>query len=367
VRLHLLFLLLAVGCAERYTLDEVPIEGASAEQRAVVEEELLAFDEWVGQGRVRLSRVAFKSEFQGETADYSGVYDHRPPSVWLRPQLSGGDLRAVLRHELCHAVDYQDKLLSRSHDAFDGLVEHPPPAMSSTLRQEIRDRPNDRRRRSEVFATICESGPLATALLLSSCEPRSWDLVGAAAFLSDEVWTGRPDVAMRPSDGWGSDEVSSPAPFTADGLRASGAEGVPVAALSLFTHDYEESVLKLVNTEDGSEVVERTEMSVDSVYAGFEVEPPADAPTYPDYDPASAVAPTVAAASSAGAARIIVDYRAGPVIRRMAPQVVVHDGAQWSVVDGACPTEASAVFVADDTLYVGWADEESVRWRAVTP
>jgi len=37
----------------------------------------------------------------------------------------------------------------------------------------------------------------------------------------------------------------------------------------------------------------------------------------------------------------------------------------WTVLDGACPTSGSSVFLANGQTYFGWAELQTVMWGPV--
>src|SRR5687767_2773703 len=85
------------ACGGRPPLAETPIVGGTADQRAAVEEELVAFETWAGEGRVRVSKIVFE-DVTGQQA----TYQRSTARVQLDDAMSPRATRALLRHELCH-------------------------------------------------------------------------------------------------------------------------------------------------------------------------------------------------------------------------------------------------------------------------
>src|SRR5687767_4147100 len=108
-----------LGCYQRFDLSDVPIVGGTDEQRAVVREELEAFDRDVGPGRLRLSAVVFASL----TDDRRGFSNGPTNRIRIEEELVPEDLGRIVRHELCHQLDRDEELLAAPVAALDAFAE----------------------------------------------------------------------------------------------------------------------------------------------------------------------------------------------------------------------------------------------------
>lgn len=108
----------ALGCHERFSLDDVPIVGGTDDQRALVRERLAEFEADAGVGRLTLQAVVFDS-----LDDPIGSFNRRTDRIELSDQLDPSVLALVLRHELCHALDFTEQLVDRPSPLFDGLAD----------------------------------------------------------------------------------------------------------------------------------------------------------------------------------------------------------------------------------------------------
>ncbi|MEM6925459.1 MAG: hypothetical protein AAF602_00920 [Myxococcota bacterium] len=179
--------ILEAGCSppQPVGLPEVPISGGTPAQRAIVETELAAFEEWTGGGRVMLSSIRIRRL----RAVLAGKYRVDTPRVFLDDDLGPEQLANTLRHELCHAVDWQEDLAGRPVPALDVFMD----VMADAADERGLDRwfdpdePDELRR--EIFARACELGPWVAGLAqLGPDEPLS----AALSWIADEVWTHRP-------------------------------------------------------------------------------------------------------------------------------------------------------------------------------
>jgi len=103
-------------------------------------------------------------------------------------------------------------------------------------------------------------------------------------------------------------------------------------------------------------------VNADPIEAGYATEPPYGAPALPPFDPVF-VAAIEAVSDGETTARIVK----GTTLERLgggrfAPHVLAGSDGRWSVVDGACPTRVSSVFLANGELYVAWAEGTEVLW-----
>jgi hypothetical protein len=168
-----------VGCVQTVPLPDVPLRGGTAEARAVASAELLAFDAAVGPGEVQLSELVFRP-----LDDLLGLYQEAPRRVSIAVDLPTEEVARIVRHELCHAVDHQLALLGDPVpvlDAFGDWLYAPEGA-------GIPDAGNDRSRRAEAMAELCEMGPLRAWALTRPCPADPSLAREAYGWVYDNVW-----------------------------------------------------------------------------------------------------------------------------------------------------------------------------------
>ncbi|MEQ1570493.1 MAG: alpha/beta hydrolase-fold protein, partial [Myxococcota bacterium] len=174
----------STGCQTVAPLGDVPIVGATAEEEQELRAELLRFDAAVGAERVALRRVEVGSLDREPEDEWrvAGVYHHWQRVVILDEGLSSGSLAPVLRHELCHALDHQERDLSAAvHDPLFDLGGSIIDATSKVSEHDVR---------REAFATLCERGPEFTDLGVDACDLDSASFAKVASWMNDEVWSG---------------------------------------------------------------------------------------------------------------------------------------------------------------------------------
>jgi hypothetical protein len=318
-------LLLVGACEARVPLSDVPIVGGTAEQREAVRDELAAFDGWVGPDRLQIVEVRF--------ADLDPVVlgQFRPSQddVKLNRDLAIGEVRWVVRHELCHALDYAE-----------GLVEQPSPLFDHLVTQlKGQAGPTDRARRSEVLAEACNVGPFgAEALATQPCPadpPEAEELFG---WIARHVWS-EYDPA-DPAAPLGPALASGPAPEAGPLSVSPSVEPGLVDVVGLpFAVD--------LHTGEPSGQVPA---------AGDAANPP------PTTTPLGGVVRLgVGWPSGPGAA--VVDYTLksqGPAGSRL----VWSDGLDWSPVGCVDASDDWDLFTAEDQVWYAWR-EQAVSWTPI--
>ncbi|MEQ1565256.1 MAG: hypothetical protein ABMA64_06430 [Myxococcota bacterium] len=172
------------GCLARVSLSEVPISGGTDEQRAAIRAELARFDEWFGPGRVELAQVRMAS---GVPRGAAGAYHVNTAVIEIDAAAEPPLVAAVLGHELCHALDHQEGLLSDPDELWDRLGDELAAAWSE---QYVDGSPsgNARYRRSEAFAIACQAGPVEAELVTAPCPGDPPELAEIGAWLMERVW-----------------------------------------------------------------------------------------------------------------------------------------------------------------------------------
>ena len=111
----MLLALLLAGCSTS-PLDTVPIEGGTDAQREAVQAELDALVPMLGDLDVRLSKVRFARV----APRHMGEYNHVTRTLLIDFLVEDAiTLRHVVRHEVCHAVDFQMALKTPSWEGLD--------------------------------------------------------------------------------------------------------------------------------------------------------------------------------------------------------------------------------------------------------
>ncbi len=350
--------LLLMGCGPRYALDEVPIEGGTAEQQAVVAAELLRFEQWSGAGRVSLVGVELTDGTASWEAEQEGRYNRITTKIQVSGDLQPESMALTLRHELCHALDVQENLLKGDVAAFDAVVDRVEREADHPLHEH---RVGSRsRRRAEVFAYLCQLGPLATAMLSRPCSDIGDDYEAVADEVHTDAWQGDPDVRRAPL--WSLGPTVGPAvmPFEIFDLQAVGSTSQD--GFRVYVQGAGMPVVRDLSTVDGQQIPSFSDATVDAAAEGAAAEAPYGAP---DLAPVGPVANTYDAVSDGSVAlRIVRGLEHQPLGFRTAPRVNAGEADPWQLVDG-CPSEASSVFLANGQLYTTWAEGEAVWWAPV--
>lgn len=165
------------GCTTG-SLPATPIIGGTSTQRDAIQAELQAFESWVGVGQVVLRKVAVEAPPNPENR---GQYSHR--TIWVAPGLDELGLRHVLRHELCHAIDFQHDLVRRTDapEVFDDSVFAA--ALVGT----------EDHRRNEAMAKVCELGPATVHALVEPCTGEDSALTAVARWVESNIY-----IAVEP-------------------------------------------------------------------------------------------------------------------------------------------------------------------------
>jgi hypothetical protein len=349
------------GCAQRYALDEVSIEGGTDEQRSAILAELERFERWIGAGRVELAGIEVSEGPGGQLKDHAGRYDRLTARIQLSGDLHPSVFPLTLRHELCHALDAQENLLVRPVPAFDDVA-------SRILHDE--DHPLNgnlgsgrRRHRAEVFAYVCQQAPLGTALLARPCPGESDEYAEVATWINDKAWTAAPDISPKPLESMSPPVGPWRVPFEATALEAIGSQSLD--AVILYATGDEPGVQKAVSTLDGSDAPFFQDLTLGAITDGYEAVAPYRAPELGHFS-MSVQEPIDAVSDGEVTLRIVRGLRQPDLDVVSAPHVLVGplDDA-WSLLDGACPSEASSVFIANGRLHVAWAGGSSVWWARI--
>jgi len=320
-----LLLCLAVGCGPTYGLAEVPISGGTAEERAVIRETLLQFDQWTGGGRVELRSVTVEAA----GAEVAGVYQ-RNKRITLRPGMALYYLAESVRHELCHALDHQEGFPSEDrgfevlHDAFlqHGAASHEVGA-------------SDKRRAREGFALHCEQGPWTGALAAQDCDDLPRIDAAQASWMAAHVWSG---VGVRPS------------------LEREVVEGEPVVLDSLLAVLVTENGTLAAGKHDGEMVF----------FDGPDFAPPPEHPSGSSATPPAGTFVVDVVGQEGGHAVALAPV--GPEDVEML--LGTGDGVRWGpMTDGCRRTDERFFTVGQGQLGSAWLDDDGVvRWsRLVEP
>ena len=295
LRLPLGFMTLQLAsCSAVSNLPNVVIVGGSGEQREAVREEAAAFHAAVAPIVVQLVRVEFapRDEFDGTDGTASGVYN-TGKIIWLDETMPIAQVPDVFRHELCHAIDFQfldvPRRLAVELEPLATMISGSPDDVAGFAKGE--EKYDDLLLR-EVFARLCEAGPVAAHLYANHCGDGDLTLRQAYTAFQGELWTGTYGL----EDGAPSDHpvVGFPPDVVADAVgpfqdvRAVGRQG-----------------------DDGPLVDARVQGEQYTGAAFFH-----------------ALTGDVAFGSVPGSAEVVGDDLRAPL--RAAPGVVIHDRVGWS-------------------------------------
>lgn len=343
---------LAVGCGPSYALPHVPVVGGTPEQIAEVYDELEDFSRWIGPDRVELREIRF---VDGPLDVGRGTYPRAGRRVVLTKDLIGAALRNTLRHELCHAVDYQEGLLASREPLFDALVDR------LTARGEslhVNPRASQRLLRSELLARICVTGPAGTRLLQSSCPGEPDELDEAAARVEDWVWRGVDPLPLTETP----PPVEHTAPFDVAGVHIVASEDGRSGRLGIDgPKGWVVSWVDLASGDPDPDTVDPP--SLYELSKPFMVPPPEPLPPglHPPPAPDLFHPPYLSVAQSDRAALVVRPATSLGVQRR----VVVLDAGTWHGVD-ACPGPVASVFSTPDRLWLVWAEGSLIQWTPIS-
>ena len=347
-------LLLGTACTPEATLDEVPISGGTHEQRETVREAARWFDEATGHGRLTLREIVITAE-PGENPRYAGLY-HRG-TVFLSDGDFGEKLSSVAVHEFCHGLD-DDLGRPSQHPS---IVEASEDARPDTSFPTSPDTHNPR----EVFARICEAGPVGTKWLTHPCPGDSTHLRDAAAVVNDAVWRSSPDVHLR------RDDVRSLHAARVDGeivtLGSYGLRDEPAAYVYALLRPYDER-LEDAGT-DGFLRVDFADHELgpspgDGFQQDYDVDP-SRYDTTPPYNMAQVSPFRFGISTPAIVARgreVVVMRQVGGHKLGLNPRPMAHVDGEWHEIGGACANETSAIAHADGRFYVFTARDGEISW-----
>ncbi|MEZ4237719.1 MAG: hypothetical protein R3F59_16535 [Myxococcota bacterium] len=334
-------LALAAGCAQQVPLDEVPVLHGTDAQAATVQRGIAAFEAASGAGRVTLRRIVFDDVY-GALGQYDSVHQR----VRLDHALHGAVLERVLRHELCHALDFQEDLVADPDPRWDDQVR----TLFRLGAVDTAGLDGPRIRRSEAFARYCELGPLVAHALRDPCPEEAPEDTDVFRFLARRVWRASDVPPLPPLGEPHASWVPPQPPYTFDVLGLD---------------DPGRIALRLDSGVDVSFVT----LDLDS---GAPVPDPGLAPFLPDAPlPAGleGVCPLYADFSSAAG------FAAGPaaVVARFwlypgasAGRVLADDGSGWAPLPGCVPPGPSDVFAtADGRVWLAWTDGGRIAWAAL--
>jgi len=351
-----MLLILACGCATRHDLGEVPVEGGTASQRDAVLQELDVFAEWIGPGRIELSRIEVTST-ASHLDDASGFYYGPTARIQVSADLSPSEIRETLRHELCHAVDFQGNLLDGPQPVFDTLATSIDGDEDHALHDAVVGRSN-RTMRAELLAYVCQQAPLGTALLAKPCPDESSEYSEVAEWINDHIWTGNPDVSPVASHVQSSSVVEWGSPAGVSTLVILGSENEDAAFIVALSSDPLVSEA-YVSPIDGTAVAQFADPTLESIEAGYSISAPVGAPEIGVFDSISV--DDIHAVSEGGTTlRLVEGLWKADLGGLFAPHLIAESGDGWSVVEDACPSRVNSVFAADGQLYLGWADASRV-------
>jgi hypothetical protein len=117
----------------------------------------------------------------------------RPGRVFLDVGLPEGDVHEVVIHELCHALDHQERLMKRSPiEAFDALAD----VLDELEYQADTRAQRPARHRGETLALLCEQDLLVSAAAAGSDCAHDTTVAVALSWVHEHVWR-EVDIAVQ--------------------------------------------------------------------------------------------------------------------------------------------------------------------------
>lgn len=339
------------GC-HRYTLDDVPIVGGTASQREVVRSVLDEFESATGGGRVRLSSVQLEDlqtpSKVGSGVALRGVYQRSTGRIVVDPDGLERDLPYTVRHELCHALDFQQDLAEDPSGvwgrASEQLAADPSWTADAVAGKDARSR------RSEALALFCEGGTHYAHLLSPPCSSDPDGIAEIARALLGQVWWDPPPlptaaVGERGTVLWDqvvTDIIPIPAPTTDAGLLQLYLAVDPIwenPVADLFTGDTVDALVAQAGTGEYSG------------WASF-----SDGP----WGWKAEVSDSVGSEGGPDAllGRVFLWHLGWSGYRLFWSP----DGQQWRVAGEGCAREGEHPFFADDTPWTFWVEGDRAMW-----
>jgi hypothetical protein len=326
------------GCATCPPLSEVPVRGGTDAEQAEVEAELVRLERDLALpvciDRVRLHKTLSKGY---------GLYDRATHIIALEHDTA---LRPVLRHEVCHGVDYQnDVVLGR-----EALFPYPDASPVSDAYE-----PN------EAFAVICAVGPEGLGPMWDSECPEESDM-RALHIVREEVWgldraAPPPVLTFEPIAYVRYNDVFPERPPIEDAFFARITPDLGGGRLRVYVQGASGLLVQFhVDPWTGAVI----DMS------GAEPVPPPEPPAVPvnwfdgGYEPVGGVLPD--------GTGVVTAAHALPSGARIQRTFAVQ-GDAFLPTDGPCPDDTTQYFTVDGEPWMGQLDGDVVwwgRWRAIS-
>jgi hypothetical protein len=270
-----------------------------------------------------------------------GRYVPLPDRIEIDPDVRGPLLERVVRHELCHALDFDEDLVTRPHPVWDALVLR----LFHLGRVDAAGLEGPRNRRSEAFAQFCDLGPLLAQALADGCPGDPADVDYAAAWILHTVWRE-----------WDVPRFPGPGPAVASWTAPSAA---------LFDDEFgvlgleDPNLIRVAWGEARVDLSRAEGAPVDGPYPV--VAPQEELPRgLVGLCPLSGFSYAGAGWSDGPAAVLFgIDVYAGLAT----PRVLANDGGRWAWVEGCVDAEHADVFVTSDhRIWLATVDDGTVQW-----
>jgi hypothetical protein len=340
---HPVLVFLAFGCRERVDLSEVPIVGGTPEARELVRIELEAFEEWIGPGRLQIARVVFKP-----VQDASALFYRAWDKIVLDSELELHDVRRIVRHELCHALDYAEDLQAEPNAPFDEYGDLLFDPVSPVLDYEE----NARGRRSEALARTCEIGPFGAVVLSEPCPGEPPLARELSTWASSHVWSDFALEAPWPEPGPPHATWEDPLVATEGPLEALSISPAAEPTVLMFSLAYAERGSQVTVDLHTGEFVNPPQLELGE----HVTEPPAGLPVGGGF--------YTALGWPSGPGGALVDFPIRSLQGSWARRLLASDGGAWALVGDGCLDDSipEAIFTADGELWFAWGDGTGVSW-----
>lgn len=340
------FALISWGCTPAVELGEAPIRGGTELQQDEVRAELGAFEGWIGRGRLQVEQVRF------EPIDALGLGRYARRRIWIDDALDPAEVRGVLRHELCHALDYAEGL----SDAFP-LLEVLGDRLAASPDPRTMDAEGWRR---EAFAQACAIAPSTSRYLETTC-PGDDVVPAVMAWLGQTVWTETAPPAVA--------ALGPPVVFTFPALSATDPDGE--AWTDLFVAETSDPALVSVTVSSaggwstGWLVAWASGRASEASAELVAVPRPESLPLAPPLS--GMVVPF--GVSTADRAGPVLGFLRVTVARITVPDRLLWldvDRSAWRLVgDGCAPSQGWSFFFTEASAWTADLDGAGVRWSPV--
>ncbi len=171
------------GCSPCGPWSEILIDASASSDPAASEKTVrIGMDQlvgWTGRESSCVSSVVLVDELKSEGLKVNGSFQPDSALVSLESALESAPLKRTTIHEFCHAIDFEDGLVSESTLVLAPVAEGLPVAYYETETDRLH----------EAFARVCTQGPQGVAVLHGISQICDLDLeLDAHRFVEEQIF-----------------------------------------------------------------------------------------------------------------------------------------------------------------------------------